>query len=267
MKKYIKSDSDDLSIYDKYADSYYYSRASYAGSSDTPPEVLAVYAYDPSEWVRKEVARNPNTPQEVLEDLVHTKGNNWEIRSAVVHNPNVSAELLTELAKDKAAKVRQAVADNSDTPFEVLMQLVHDSDWLTRVRALDNYTFIHELTPEMLTEFADSPDDVLRVRAAKHSRTPVDVLTKLANDPTVRTDVARNPSTPEDTLWDLYALNDHFVNIALARNNKAPADMLSALAGSDFDDHILLGYIATHRNTPKATKDLVMRRLREITPM
>ena len=267
MKKYIKSDTDDLSLYDKYVCDSYFRRACYAGKSDTPPEVLTVYAYDPIPIVRKAVAENPNTPQEILEDIIHAKGNNWEIRSAVVRNPNVSAELLTELAKDKAAKVRQAVADNSDTPFDVLMQLVHDSDWLTRVRASDNYSLIYGLTPELLTEFANSEDDVLRVRAARHSGTPVGVLIKLASDPTTRIHVAQNPSTPEDTLWDLYTLNDRFVNVALARNNKAPADMLSALAGSDLDDHVLLGHIANNRNTPKATKDFVNRRLQAITPM
>ena len=265
MKKYIKSDTDDLSLYDKYACDSYFRRASYASESDTPAEVLAIYAYDPSEMVRKAVAGNPNTPQEVLEDIIHAKGNNWEIRSAVVRNPNVSAELLTELAKDKAAKVRKAVADNSDTPFEVLMQLAHDSDWLTRVRATENYTFIHGLTPELLTEFANSEDAVLRVRAARHSRTPVDVLIKLASDPITRTYVAQNPSTPEGTLWELYTLTDPFVNIALAKNNKAPADMLSALAGSDLDNALLLYYIVHNRNTPKATKDFVNQRLRDIT--
>lgn len=64
--------------------------------------------------VRISVARNPNTPVDVLAELANDI--NWYVRCFVAENPNTSADVLTELAKDSYWCVRRNAAGNPNTP-------------------------------------------------------------------------------------------------------------------------------------------------------
>lgn len=60
--------------------------------------------------VRRRVARNPNTPVDVLTELA--KDSHWAVRVSVACNPNTPAEVLAKLAKDSDFDVRRYAACN-----------------------------------------------------------------------------------------------------------------------------------------------------------
>jgi hypothetical protein len=74
--------------------------------------------------IRCEVAKNPNTPVEVLKELA--KDEDYRVRQEVARNPNTPAEVLKELAKDINYKVRREVARNPNTPGEILLDLAKE---------------------------------------------------------------------------------------------------------------------------------------------
>ena len=120
-----------------------------------------------SYWcVRRNAARNPNTPADVLTELA--KDSYWCVRRNAAGNPNTPVDVLTELAKDNDCDDRRNAAGNPNTPADVLTELAKDSDWCVRRNAAGN------------------------------PNTPVDVLTELAKDSDcdVRRNAAGNPNTP-----------------------------------------------------------------------
>ena len=68
-----------------------------------------------------ELACDRNTSSETLSDLAKNK--NWKVRQAVADNPSTPTEILAVLAKDKDWKVRQAVVWNPNIPSETLSLL------------------------------------------------------------------------------------------------------------------------------------------------
>ena len=60
--------------------------------------------------VRCLVARDPNTPVDVLTELA--KDSDWYIRCLVARNPSTPVDVLTELAKDSDCDVRRNAARN-----------------------------------------------------------------------------------------------------------------------------------------------------------
>ena len=53
------------------------------------------------------MARNPNTPPEVITDLAHNQ-KNWLVRLAAAGSPNISVEDLYALLEDDRFDVRSA---------------------------------------------------------------------------------------------------------------------------------------------------------------
>ena len=62
----------------------------------------------------------------------------WEVRAKVARNPNTPVDVLMELAKDSDIVVRRRVACNSNTPVDVLIELEKDSDRHVRRFAAGN---------------------------------------------------------------------------------------------------------------------------------
>jgi hypothetical protein len=85
-----------------------------AKNPNTPKEILAELVRVKDDGVRCDVARNPSTPPETLAELAGDK--NWWIRYEVALNRNTSKETLTKLAGDKNNNVRYWVAQNPNCP-------------------------------------------------------------------------------------------------------------------------------------------------------
>lgn len=96
-------------------------------------------AKDDNEDVRHGVAKNPNAPVEVLNEL--SKDKDWIVRQGVAENLNTPVEVLSELAKDEDEVVRYYVAINPNTPAEVLNELYKDDDWSVRQGVAINPTY------------------------------------------------------------------------------------------------------------------------------
>ena len=76
-------------------------------------------ALNSKDWhVRRDAARNPSTPAEVLVKLATDEA--WGVRKAVAENPRTPADALAILATDEDWRVRQAVAGNPNAPAEAL---------------------------------------------------------------------------------------------------------------------------------------------------
>lgn len=83
-----------------------------------------------------ELARNPNTSIEVLEQL--SKDEYFRVRIEVAINNNTPSNVLVELSNDKDYRVRIEVAINTNTPIEVLEFLTNDKDYRVREISSEN---------------------------------------------------------------------------------------------------------------------------------
>ncbi|MDZ7993218.1 MAG: hypothetical protein RM022_030595 [Nostoc sp. EfeVER01] len=70
--------------------------------------------------IQEGIARNPNTPPEIIAQLMTRPGVG---RQAVSRNPNAPTEALAELAQDSNSTTRNWVAENPGTPTNILVQL------------------------------------------------------------------------------------------------------------------------------------------------
>jgi hypothetical protein len=92
-----------------------------AKDPNTPVDVLVELATDIDGHIRSGVAGNPNTPVELLKEL--SKEDTWNILWQVAGNPNTPVELLAELAKHENEYVRWNVADNPNATDQVLVSV------------------------------------------------------------------------------------------------------------------------------------------------
>ena len=85
---------------------------------------------------RKKLAKNPNTSEEVLQQLAQDE--NQDVRWEVAKNPNTSEEVLQQLARDEIVQVRAGVGFNSNTPVALLQQLASEESFHTRLTVANN---------------------------------------------------------------------------------------------------------------------------------
>ena len=222
-------------------------RGAVAKNPNTPREVLIALAKD-TEYVRRGVARNPNTPREVLTALSRDKDEG--VRYVVAKNPSTPPEVLIALAGHKDEYVLRGVAENPNTPPEALAALAvlaRDKDEYVRRAVAQNPN-----TPrEVLTALARDKDEYVRTAVAKNPNTPREVLTALSGDSWeyVRRGVARNPNTPPEALIALAKYFDENTRIAVAENPNTPREVLAALSG-DADEYARTA-VAKNPNTPR----------------
>jgi hypothetical protein len=90
--------------------------------------------------VRDEIASNPNTPADILEELLEemAKDEDFRIRWITAANPNTSAYILEKLARDEDGRVRIDAAANPNTPAYILERLAKDEDVSVRIGAAEN---------------------------------------------------------------------------------------------------------------------------------
>lgn len=137
-------------------------RQSVAKNPNTPKEVLEKLADDKSEVVRYAVAKNPSTPKEVLEKL--TNDDDWNVRDLVARNSSTPKEVLEKLAKDSNVNVRWSVARNASTPKELLEELASDNAKEVRGMVALN----HNAPKEVLEKLAEDKSDIVRRSVAEN---------------------------------------------------------------------------------------------------
>ncbi len=111
--------------------------------------------------VRRVVASNPNTPQQVLERLASEES--AVIRRHVALNPKTPVETLKKLSEDRETDVRLAVAENAQTPQDILTFLSSDQDMDVRYGVAEN----PHMPENILVELTQDDNPYIRCRALK----------------------------------------------------------------------------------------------------
>ena len=182
--------------------------------------------------VRKKVASNPDTPVELRLELLQqlAKDEKWAVRREVARNPNTPGELLQQLAKDESSDVRGDVARNPNTPLEAYFYLRLDKNQSVRDSAIgslsglqpEQQSCLKELaTPFLLQECTKgSPPSLPRLIAMLHPEYPVPALARhfRSSDWRERCAIAQNPSTPPNTLAILAREGNRVVRAAAKEN-------------------------------------------------
>ena len=196
------------------------------------PDLLERLSQSNDDEIRKNVAKNSNTPLKVLSIL--SQDSNEDVRANIASNPNTPIEILSIMSKDSSIYVRGRIALNSSTPLEILKKLIDngEEDIISCVvrNPHMNADFLYEMSkygstyirwntamnPDIPQKcirllFIDK-DSTVRANIAEHSKTSSYILAKMSKDIeySVRQNVAKNPNTSSDVLD---ALSKSYVNI------------------------------------------------------
>ncbi|MEH1913599.1 MAG: HEAT repeat domain-containing protein [Nostoc sp.] len=208
-------------------------------------------------YIQEEIARNPNTPPEIIAQLMTRPGVG---RQAVSRNPNAPTEALAELAQDSNSTTRNWVAENPGTPANILVQLTRQPvektiNNISTVREtvlknpnfppLERYRLLLAIEEEQeitnahqlmarranssyaLAQVVQKGDQKAKLTAARSNQTPIQVLEQLAKDPDeiVRQAVSQNSNLPLNRLLELARDSSVKIRQALAyksSHNKTP---------------------------------------------
>lgn len=165
---------------------------------------------------RYELAKNPSTPVELLEELA--KDDEGYVREVA----------LEELLKD--VNIQRLVAGIENTPPEVLVHLSKSKDFFVRLLIAEN-----EKSPlEALLELSNDQKESVRGMVAKNRSTDKDIISKLARDESidVQRAVALNPNTSKEDLSVLAESLDEFTREKVALNPNTPPEVLQELANN-----------------------------------
>lgn len=230
-------------------------RLSLTKNPNVPFELLMELAND-QDWIKKEIAHNPNTYPEILDKL--SNDYNFSVMIYVANNPNVPSETLDKMLKnsdirrslaegstsktvleklfkyDSDLKLKTILARNRKTPSEILVQLSQDENWDVRAGVAINTS-----TPiPILEQLSIDVDSTVRQSVARNNKTPVEVLQRLLDD-TDREVIAEaiyNPSLPIETLKTLIGHPDEKVREAVVRSGRATEQMLKQLENDSSEE-------------------------------
>ncbi len=228
-----------------------------AQRKDVSQKVLERLAEYGAGSVRLYLATYPKISAKVLELLVEHPEPNWNLRVAIetniAKNPNTPLNVLEALIKAPYTKVKSAIAKRTDLPKHLVIELAMDY----RVHTMNFLPQNPHISSSWLQEMAEHPRERVRQMVARHPNTPTDLLVDLAKDLELRQFVAENPSTPPEVLEQLAMDSRGDIQASVARNSNAPGYVLEILGGTPFHDLLL----ARHGNTPSATLQKVLWRL------
>ncbi len=190
------------------------------------------------------LAKNPNTPSEILESIVKTnfpqipKSEMGLILCGIASNLNTPIDILAELANSNNKFIKSHIAENPNTPISILQKLANDDSEDVRVGVL----WSKHLTPELAMQFIDDPSSGIREELAsiEDNRLSVEtihkILESLYDDPirSVRSFVAANSKCPAEILHKLASDAHYSVRLYVAYNkNTADDDLISLSADSN----------------------------------
>ena len=180
-------------------DKYDQVRIALARNVKTPQHILLSLAGDREGVVRQAAAQNPTLPEEAFFHLAEDPDD--DILAKLAGNAQLPRTLFARFVEHPEIRVRKKLAANPRIPLELLDQLWHDLDLWEGIA--EGIAKNPNATPEMLTTIAASGNVRLKAICARHKRTPVSVLQKLAEEGHVIGSLARNPHTPLETLEDI----------------------------------------------------------------
>ncbi|BAY81094.1 leucine rich repeat variant [Calothrix parasitica NIES-267] len=225
-------------------------------------------------------------PIEVL--LQFSLHENKLIRSEIARNKNTPSDIVAFLAEDKERDVRIKALINENIPSEVLSQAlltIYDPEEIKYIlRGQKNIVTNPLISADVLERLYQYFDDSIRYLVAKYPTASVKTLQRLAfnRDKLVCKTVAENPSTPANLLIELAKRNRvttnsgcyHSISNAIAMRKDAPSEALEYIVRQsvvpvvytalrnpntpvsalewlldNHNDEAILGVLAKHPNT------------------
>ncbi|MCL5424018.1 MAG: hypothetical protein M1385_02945 [Candidatus Marsarchaeota archaeon] len=123
------------------------------------------------------LAENPNTPSDVLDEIVISNLPSGTGKRDIASHPNVNVKTLVKLADNHSSFVRTAVALNKRTPVKVLQKLIKDNDWIVRNTIAKN-----SKNANLLESLAYDNNINVRLSVAKNRNISITTLLQLLND-------------------------------------------------------------------------------------
>jgi Leucine rich repeat variant len=227
----------------------------------TPIEILAKLAEDPDSNIKMNIARNANTPPEILTQLAFADDPGGWISSSLVNNQNTSVETLEYLGVERHV----VNAHNKKTPPNALAAQVDYA--LTMYDAEKNRIFEFllrdlegsQMPASSLVKLATNYESWIRARVASHRNTPAATLEQLSNDKSyepILWGIARNPNSPPALLEKL--LREDYQTVANYMVERAiiPPNIMGRLFESE-SEH-LRSRIVYRNNLPLDLADRVI---------
>lgn len=215
-------------------------------------EVIELLANDENETLRSVVAAYPETPPEILNELV--KEDSLEIHRAIAMNVKAQPELL-RVVKEKNEDnvfILRFIAAHPNTSVDILKELAIHEDGSTREQIAAN----RSTPPETLRNLAGDGYYKIRMAVGSNPMTPKDILEEWMKEgnPSIKGSLASNPSIPLDTLLEWIKSGSSGIKIAIASNAAASPDMLTKLS-KDKDSGVLYAVALNSKTESKVLEE------------
>jgi hypothetical protein len=143
----------------------------FAGNSNSSSEILKKIYKINNPITSRLLAKNPNTPQEILNKLSEL------YPGEVVSNPSSPKELAEKLFNSTNDATKWRMAETA-TDTKLLEKLSDDPSRKVRYNLTNN----KNITPEILTKMSKDEAPSIRMHVAYHPKCPIEVLRVLEND-------------------------------------------------------------------------------------
>lgn len=174
------------------------------------------------------VASNYSAPANLLEKL--SKSRDTEILKRVTSNPNTPPDVLMELVGEFPDQLLENPA--IDFLFLENPDLLEDMS----TRTIHSLLRSSSASEQLISSACSYPDMYVRESLAGDRQIQDEVLKRLALDrrESVRNEVAANPSTPAGTLYQLAGDVSKYVRHSVAKNRSAPVEALNQLSNDNY---------------------------------
>ena len=186
-----------------------------------------------------QIARHPNTTLIVLRELCNH--NNQSINTyhgySLVRNPNTPSDILLDIISKYDWGVRIDLAKfNNKIPDDILKILIDDKRLYVQSALATNSC----LPISVIERFAESEIDIIREGISKNTKTPDYILDILANEPNIniRLNVAKHQNTSEKTLFKLAKSTDESTKAELSKREPINLNIIKILI-KDIETNII----------------------------
>jgi hypothetical protein len=204
---------------------------------NTPTERLREISRKGNKGIRNAIARNPNTPPDILVEYFYEFPNhvlhNPALELILLENPDFFNELVSNnpfvfndelplffvewASRHPKESIRESVASSNQTPRHLLADLAADKNDDVRQKVAEN----HKTPSHSLAQLATDKNNNIRIAVAENPYTSSESLEKLAEDENsdIRRKVAANENTPINTLEILARDKSGMVRLAAIENS------------------------------------------------
>jgi Lhr-like helicase len=192
--------------------------------------------------IKIRLAVHPYVTKNVLKRFL--KQDDKEIKEAIAYNSNLDKSIVKELIKDK--NISKIVAKNIELDDEIFQDLNEYAlelaqneslslDMQKNLFKLKNYDINlalasnNSLEKELIDELLSLKDKEIEKNIYLNSATDTEILKKAYEDENNYLFLAKNISTPQEILEQLYERGDDKILDALSRNENTPVEILYQL--------------------------------------